>query len=712
MSTIERATLLLMPATFILSSSLALADNEQLSVEDELLDMYGDVDMISIATGNLQSIAKAPAVASVIYAKDIEAMGATDLDQVLETIPGLHVRRSSLAYNPIYIFRGIDSDYNPQVLMLINGIPISNLFHGDRSLVWGGMPVRAIERVEVIRGPGSALYGADAFAGVINIVTLSGEDITQNQIGASTGSYNTKDAWLKLGSEWQGFDMGLVVEYHQTDGQDEIISSDLQTGLDFFTGTQASHAPGPLSLSRKNLDIRLDIVNGHWRLRTGLQQRKDVGNGAGIAEALDPENRWSSERFNVDLTYHNSQFTQYWDMQAQISYFDTSIEGENNMRIFPAGADLGIIGFGGVYPDGLIGNPDSFERHYRGNLSANYSGFEYHQIRTGIGYVLNDLYKVRERKNFGPDPLTGELLPPGADLVDVSDTPFVFLREGDRENSYLFIQDVWNFTNDWELTAGLRYDNYSDFGSTANPRFALVWSTTRKLTSKLLYGKAFRAPSFAETNAINNPVVLGNPDLDPEKLSSYELAFDYRLNEQVNLNLNLFHYDWQDVIKFTTDPGSNSKSAKNVGRQSGKGVEFEASWRVSNSLQFNINYAWQDSQDKLRDHEASLAPKHQFYLSSDWELNDNLKLNGQLNWVMDRARQAEDLRPDIKGYAMVDVALHYKPDQGNWGIDLMIRNLTDTDAREPSVWSSPSAALPNDLPLAGRNAYAQLYVKF
>src|SRR5690606_32168414 len=85
------------------------------------------------------------------------------------------------------------------------------------------------------------------------------------------------------------------------------------------------------------------------------------------------------------------------------------------------------------------------------------------------------------------------------ELIDVSDTQCVFLPEDDRENYYFYVQDIWSFLNDWELTIGVRYDDYTDFGSTVNPRLALVWSTSHNLTTKLLYGEAFRAPSFSET---------------------------------------------------------------------------------------------------------------------------------------------------------------------------------------------------------------------
>src|SRR3990172_3425491 len=143
----------------------------QTQEEAALAEIYGGEEFVSIATGQRQLLSQAPSTASVITAADIESMGAADLDQVLETVPGLHVSNSPILYNPLYVIRGIYSAANPQVLVLINGIPITNLFHGDRNQIWGGMLVKHITRIEVVRGPGSALYGADAFADTINIIT-------------------------------------------------------------------------------------------------------------------------------------------------------------------------------------------------------------------------------------------------------------------------------------------------------------------------------------------------------------------------------------------------------------------------------------------------------------------------------------------------------------------------------------------------------------
>jgi outer membrane cobalamin receptor len=386
----------------------AMAQNWASEDEEALLKLYGDEEMISIATGSRRPIAKAPAVATVITVEDIRAMGATDLDEVLETVPGLHVARTS-TYNPIYTFRGIFSDFNAQVLVLINGIPITNLFFGNRSQIWGGMPVEAIARIEVIRGPGSAIYGADAFAGVINIITKTRQDIQGTEVGFRPGSFDTWDAWALHGGTWGGFDVAAILEYHDTDGQREIIDVDAQTAFDRFFGTSASLAPGPVNLQRENFDARLDIARGDWRLRAGLQRRRDRGSGAGTAQALDPNNRYASDRWNVDLTYHNPEFTDNWDVTAQLSYFDTSQELERDLVLFPPGTQLPIGSDGNInrvnplglvsFPEGFIGNPGVFERHARFNMSAFYKGFERHILHAGAGFNLTFATHPRKPSN-------------------------------------------------------------------------------------------------------------------------------------------------------------------------------------------------------------------------------------------------------------------------------------------------------------------------
>ncbi|SMF14764.1 iron complex outermembrane recepter protein [Alteromonadaceae bacterium Bs31] len=688
---------------------LAATSNAQLLTDDEdqLMSMYGDDQMISIATGIEQPIHKAPAVASVVTADQIHAMGASDLDQVLETIPGLHVSRASIGYNPVYTFRGIHSSYNPQVLVLINGIPITNLFHGDRGQSWGGMPVESIERIEVIRGPGSAVYGAEAFAGTINIITKTADDVSGTALKAASGSYNTTDLSAIHSNEWLGLKFLLAGEYHKTDGHDGVVESDAQTRFDSIIGTEASLAPGNITLSRENLDLRVDIQKDKWRIRSGLQRRRDWGAGVGVAEALDPHNRYNSDRFNADVTWTDQIANDAWDLSVQASYLSTTHEIDKDLIIFPPGFDMGF----GAYDKGLIGNPEVLETHSRFNITASSNTFDSHSLRLGAGYYYGDLYEVRETKNFGIDPATDQLLPPNSGLVDVSDTPYVFLREGDRKNAYLFVQDIWQLASDWELTAGLRYDNYSDFGSTVNPRLVLVWSTTQKLTTKVLYGEAFRAPSFAETQAINNPVVLGNPDLDPERLQNYEMNFYYQATEDLTFSINLFNYVWRDIIRFVPDTDASSSTAQNTGERLGQGWESELVWHALDKVSIAANYTWVDTEDKdANNSKVAFAPHQQAYANINWQIISKLNTYIQANRVMGRERQSGDTRTMPEDYTLVDMVLQWNATK-DLAFKLVANNIFDQDATEPTPWSEP-ANLPNDLPLPGSNYRLELHLSF
>ena len=651
--------------------------------EEDLALAYGDKSFVSIASGSRQPIARAPSVATVITAEDIAAIGATDLDEVLETVPSLHVSRSPVNYNPVYTIRGISTQYNPQVLMLINGIPITGVYLGDRSQVWGGMPVENIARIEVIRGPGSALYGADAFSGVINIITKTATDINGTEPGVRFGSFDSRDGWVQHGGKWGEIDTALYLRAGHTDGQQQIITADR------LTGSPYSLAPGPVNLSRDAIDGRLDLARNKWRLRIGYQQR-EIGTGAGVASALDPTGKNFGERISTDLTYQDANFAPDWDVTAQASYLH--ITEQSDLVLFPPGTDLGS----GAFPDGMIGNPAKWERHLRFNLSASYTRLQNHKLRFGTGTQEDNLYRTRETKNFdatfAPTPMT-----------DVSDSA-PFLRPHKRRVNYAYSQDEWAFTQDWYLTAGVRHDHYSDFGGTTNPRLALVWETAYNLTSKLLYGRAFRPPSFAELYNINNPVALGNPNLKPEKIESLELAFAWQTTSTLQANLNLFRYRMKDILLFAPDPGG-SATAQNTGKQHGQGLETELVWNASSDMRLSGNYAYQRSVDETTDRDAGNAPHHHLYARSDWRFMPGWTWNTQLNYVAQRKREPSDTRPNISDYRTVDVTLRNQKRNRDWAFAFSVRNLFDADAREPS----PSPGLIKyDLPLGPREYRVEL----
>jgi outer membrane cobalamin receptor len=256
-------------AFMVLVTALASAQARDPSEEDELAQVYGHKAVISIATGSAQSLRRAPAVATVITAEDIRVMGASDLDEVLETVPGMHVARSPIHYEPLYVTRGIFSINNPQILVLQNGVPMTTLVSGSRGVLWSGFPLEHIARIEIIRGPGSALYGADAYSGVINIITKTAAETPGTQIGAHAGSFKTGDVWVQHGGSMGPFAVAAYVRMGATDGIRERIGADAQSARDKVFGTRASLAPGPLNNQADSVDANVDLSLSHWRLRAG-----------------------------------------------------------------------------------------------------------------------------------------------------------------------------------------------------------------------------------------------------------------------------------------------------------------------------------------------------------------------------------------------------------------------------------------------------------
>jgi iron complex outermembrane receptor protein len=180
----------------------------------------------------------------VITADDIEAMGATTLEEVLETVPGLHVSLSKKhVMRSVYSIRGIQTSLNPQVLLLVNGHPVRDVYTGCRSAAVK-MLTSSISRVEIIRGPGSAVYGADAFAGTINVITKDSSEINGTTAGLRYGSFATAEAWLQHGGRYAGWDVAVHAAGRESSGDsDRIIDADLQTTIDAALGTSASVAP-------------------------------------------------------------------------------------------------------------------------------------------------------------------------------------------------------------------------------------------------------------------------------------------------------------------------------------------------------------------------------------------------------------------------------------------------------------------------------------
>ncbi|MCB1954824.1 MAG: TonB-dependent receptor [Rhodocyclaceae bacterium] len=680
------------------ASSVASAAN-QMAVDADLLNAYGGADLVSIATGRAQPLRQAPAIASVVTRDDIRALGAHTLSEALVGVPGLHVSRSTLIYNPIFTFRGVHTQYNPQVLLLVNGLPMTSVFAGDRGNAWGSMSVDNVERIEVIRGPGSALYGADAFAGVINVITRSPENFQGTEAGVRVGSFATREAWASHSGSAGPVRIALHAGTLRSDGHDGRVNFDAQSQVDAALGTDASHAPGQVSRGVRGNDLGLDVMMGRWQMRMAMKERHDVGVGVGVASALDPDGTGKNRRWTADLGWKADDLSPDWSFEVLANYLHMT--DFSDLHLFPAGA------FGGAFPEGVVGNPYKWERHYGVSGSTLYRGWKDHLVRLGAGTGVLDLYKVQEVKNFALSfvPGVGVIpVPLDSGVTDVTDSA-PFIRPHKRRFSYAYVQDEWSLARDLTLTAGLRHDRYSDFGHTTNPRLALVWDAGEGAVWKLLYGRAFRAPSFAERYNINNPVALGNPTVTPEKIETLEAAVSWKLRPDLDLATNIYAYTIRDTLRqeANADPTTGA-TAQNGASIDGHGMEFEMSWRATTAIQLSGHYALHFARDRETGEDPGGAPRQRAYLQLDWRAAPGIHVRPRVYWVADRKRQtartgeAPDLRDPVSDYALADVTVMAENVVPGLDVSLTLLNVADAAAYEPS----PSPGVVDDLPLAGR----------
>jgi len=701
------ATLFAFSNTVAARAELPLDDPiaEELSLEA----LYA-LPIIDIATGYAVPLEKAPSVATVITAEDIVAMGALTLDEVLESVPGMHVQPSGLSASNVFSIRGVYTSRNPQVLILLNGHRVSSDISSGNFPASGVINVKNISRVEVVRGPGSAVYGADAYSGVINIVTKKARDLDGFNAGLRGGSFKTKNFWAQYGGEIKnGWRMAANFE-HMKQGADtsRVVNSDAQSSLDALFGTSASLTPTYINRRYESTTYNFHVENNNWKVGLDGWAQRNIGQGAGTAQALDHEGNADIDHILFTLEYKTKDWYEDLEFNGKFSY--QYIDQQYNFNIFPAG-NVSLIGSDGnlftapfnavLFTEGVKGNPGRVSKIPQLDFTFLYSGINKHTWRFNFGAKKEDL-EAKATQNFGPSVINGTEGIVDGTLTDVTGTPYIYLPDENRTVKYLSIQNVWEISPDWALTAGVRYDNYSDFGGTTNPRVALVWSTTADLTTKLLYGRAFRAPSFSELYGQNNPVALGNPDLDPETIDTFELAFAYEPIHNLNTNLSLYYYKTEDMIE-RVENADGTKVSQNINSVKGKGIELEVNWKINKQWSIIGNYAYQRTINDETNKQQPFIPKQQFYLDARWAFMPEWLLSTQLNWVGDRQREEGDSRKDIEDYTVVNLSLRRKNIAKHWEIAASIKNLFDEDIREPS-----NGSIPDDYPMSERSAFIEL----
>ena len=269
-----------------------------------------------------------------------------------------------------------------------------------------------------------------------------------------------------------------------------------------------------------------------------------------------------------------------------------------------------------------------------------------------------------------------------------------------------FAQDIWDINKDLRLISGARYDHYSDFGGTFNPRASLMWEFVDDYNFIATYGSAFRAPTFGELYNINNPSIVGNPDVNPEEIDTFELGVNGKLNKRTQASITLFQNNIKELI--TSTPTANSvNESGNAGELKVQGAEIELSSRLRSGSNFALNYTYQYPVNQVTDKRVADVPIHKANASFNFRQSRYVNIFAGLMYKGSLNRAEGDSRSKVDDFFTLDLALTVQDYIEDLEVKASIYNFFDKQYYDPT----PVGVMDSDYPKQGRNLMVEFSYK-
>ena len=672
--------------------------------QDMELLWFGDDQLISIATRHGTPSSKAPAIITVITDTEIKNLGYRTFSEILRTVPGFEILKWGDYGNSFPAVRGLAG--SNKIRVMLDGHFVNSPLTGGAFTHFDDFPLENIKKIEIIRGPGSALYGENAFSAVINIITKEAHEVRGVHVSSGYGSYGTYDENVVFGADKHGpVAVSGMAHYRQTKGFDGIVKSDSQSMIDKAVAPYkipaASVAPGRVEDWRQEYVLDLKMVYENFYVR-GFYLNKDKGPFIGAQYALNDETRLGDNYVFGEVGYKKT-FDDNLTIKPRAYYdqFDSSLYIEALPEGVTLPVDVNKDGKPDIfysYPNGMIGDGRVTEKIAGAEIPIDYELFDGNLLTLGFEYRLINQTNVSYLSNFHPvtlAPLNG--------LQDFSDT-YPFIEDATRRIGSVYLQDTWNLTDDLNLTLGVRHDQYSDFGGTTNPRAGITWEFINNASLKLLYGEAFRPPSFTEMFTANQPAIQGNKDLSPETIRSYEVGLSYKFNQYVTSSVNYFNNTIDDLIVLRT--AQNTSRFENAGKAYVQGFETETKVNIMKESYLFMNYTFQNAEDDNGDNMPYIAQhKGNCGVNVHYWKYMNTNVNTFISGT--RSRDVADTRDDMPAYALLNLSVIGKEFFKTMEIQGTVFNLLDKDYSDPGPTS-----IPGDLPRPGRTFWVGLGYQF
>jgi outer membrane receptor for ferrienterochelin and colicins len=647
-----------------------LAALKSMSLED-----LGEIKVNIVVTASKyeQKTTEAPSSVSVVTQEEIKLNGYRTLADILGSLQGFSVTYDR---NNAYVgVRGLSlGDFNSRVLLLIDGHRMNNNLTDSADI--GNeflLDADLIDRVEVIRGPGSVLYGNNAFFAVINVITRKGGQVNGVEASGEYGEFDTFKFRVTAGKAFtNGVSLLLSGSYYNSEGAD-LLGYNLPPGLALNPGNQTGQQVSTNMDGENYGQFFASIGYGEFALEGGYDRREKVDPTAyNFTTFDDPRARAVAERSYADLKFTH-EFPDIADLTARVYYdrYDT----KTGYPLYAAPA-----------PTFFYQEVESGE-WWGAELQLNKKLWQKHQLSVGAEY--RDDFQQNDQ------------------LFDENGNPFGSGLHATRQSYGVFAEGDFVLRDDLHFNAGARYDQVGDFDPAVSQRLGLIYRPFEKSTIKALYGTAFRAPNFQEI--IYSYYTLKNP----ETIDSYELVYEQGIGEHLRSSVSGFYNRLNNLIVFENGLYENL-NAETRGMELAlegtwaKGVRARASYTLQRTDNITDGGSFPDSPEHMVKLNVSVpvfkenlfASLEVQYVSSRHTVytDPNVGHNGSLNFP----------GADTDGFPTVNFTLFSKDIVKNWEVSASVYNLLGENYADPAT----RFHLQDQIPQNGRTFRLKMTYRF
>lgn len=642
--------------------------------EEELRDLLGLLErQTDLATKTGMNADYVPGMATILSGDDLLARGARTVWEALSLVPGISQGLETTGERQV-LSRGVGHGYaSGNIKILVDGVSMNATLTATANPVLN-LPIEQVERIEVIRGPGSSVYGEYAYAGVVNVITRQRERVIHLQ-GRQGPDLGGGGVW-----HWHNPAQALSASVNAVGVQADGGARVEQDALYAIGRPELSNAPGESNETQHYGAFFANLHSGD--LVASLSVLDDAhGDYFGINHFLPPADQRLASRQRI----LSAEVGGDWDL-AETLNARLRLEGQrynrerNDLFVFPAGL--------------FSEQPISMSQDYQETSLHAAADLQWQPVpRHALLFGFEAKQVHVDRASWYWVNLAAPLPP---DWLDTG--------TGRRILSTI-AQDSFRASERLTLTATLRYDDYDDVGSYLSPRAAAVWRIDEQNIIKLQYAQAFRPPTFYELS------YAGGGSIDVAEIATLELGYILK-RPTWTARAILFHSDLKGPILLDELGTGGFTNGPDVELQ---GVELEHTQRFGRRVKVDANLSYVDATNQATGEAVPGGASLLGNLALMWQPVPHWTTAVQLRYVGERSREPSDARPPLDPYALVDLTLNWHRPGTGPELHLGVKNLGDSDVRYPDQFQSFNGVelpYPQSYPRPGRQLWLSVGYRF